>query len=1027
MTRSLRIVGSFVVVVAAYCLYSLAVVPFVEPEATLAEQEQVSPEEREQAIGNVATQRTDLRRWFKEGDWELTSPKILETPQGKLLLKEYRSNPLDAHEITLKPCTMIFLPEGQFDDEEERQRRAIVLRSPEGATMRFAEPIDLKRGQIGSKIVGGKLLGKVTIHSDQRSPGPEDDLLLITEQVTLVDDVITTPHPVEFFHGPNQGRGREMRLELTTAAEKAAQPALSAAKTFELARDVYMRMEASDADVFPGGDKAGPREPAGHTEPQASSGAASGPPKPPVEITCLGPFKFDMRRHIATFHDRVDVVRLNAVGPSDTLACDRLALHFETDPTAAPAAAAGGKSAMPKLRPKLIVADGNPVKLDSRSNGVEARGRRLEYDVQTRSGKLLDGEEAVLRQNDPATRQIREIHARELEFESDPDSPSGPPRKVDARGKGWLRGTPPSDPKQKLYVSWTSRMTFQPYQGSQVLSIRGKAHVESSDSGQMDADEIHVWLQKAASATSATARGGGPGEGGFVPEKIMARGHVEVKSPQMTAVVREMDVWFAQEEPPPVAAAAAAPAAAAPPPPKPAERAPPSQCWHVSGDLLKVQALQRAGQTDVTELTLDGDARCAERPSAARSRSPLPEKPEQLLVITGEQFHLLQPTPDNATVRITGRPAQAAARGMTLTGGSEKTTGSIHLHRASNRLWIPGEGTLSLPVEDDMQGRKLAQPQLLTVVWQGRMDFDGMNAHFQKTAPAQKDVVAATEGSTLKTPDLQVAFSEPIRFAGDGGGPRPQVRRIFCPQKVDLEHRDQPKGRWVSWERMDAQNLTYDYSSGDTEAAGPGSITRTWLDDGSSSAAPPAGPSKKPPVSPAKPRERLLYLKATFEKKLTGNQRRETVTLHRHVSAVYGPVPHWKSVIDARYRQRLGTEGFVLNCDQLHVDKVGTTRDNQAAMELLGDGNTLIVGADFNARCRNVHYSSSKDLLVLSGDGRAPATFYRHQSSGATPLEFSGNRILYEPKRQHLKVDNFESLDVLGLQSKKPSAEGATK
>jgi hypothetical protein len=507
---------------------------------------------------------------------------------------------------------------------------------------------------------------------------------------------------------------------------------------------------------------------------------------------------------------------------------------------------------------------------------------------------------------------------------------------------------------------------------------------------------------------------------------MMARGHVKPHAPQLEGIVRQMNIWFAKVETAPVVATPVADATAPvqPEPEKKAERGPPNQRWHVSGDLLNVQARFQAGQTEVTEVTLDGDARCAELPMPTLPGQPLPQKPPQLLVITGEQFHLMQPTPESATVEITGRPAQVVTQGMTLVGGNEKQTGTIHLHRATNHLWIPGEGSLTLPVDQDMEGRKLAKPQSLTVTWQGKMDFDGLTARFQK------DVVAKNDEAMLKTPDMQVVFNEPVRFDGSREGTRPQIERLICRQGVDLDHQQKQGSKWLSWDRMKAKDLTYEYSSGDMEAHGPGSITRTWVDDGSSSVALPAGPPKKgqaaKPAAPAKPRTRLLYLHATFDDKMTGNQRRETVVLHRRVEAVYGPVLRWQSTIDPNYRERLGQEGFVLNCDQLLVAREGVSRDNQSAMELDGSGNILIVGYDFTARARNVRYSSRKDLLVLSGDGRVPATFYRQQKNGSNPTQFSAGRIQYQPKSQDLKVDDFESLDVKDLQTNKP-ADGQVK
>jgi hypothetical protein len=389
------------------------------------------------------------------------------------------------------------------------------------------------------------------------------------------------------------------------------------------------------------------------------------------------------------------------------------------------------------------------------------------------------------------------------------------------------------------------------------------------------------------------------------------------------------------------------------------------------------------------------------------------------MVITGEQLHLTQPTPPEATVRITGRPARVVAQGMTLEGGNDKQPGSIHLRRATNQLWIPGPGLLRLPVAEDMQGRKLAQAQLLTVEWPGQMDFDGTTAHFRKTEKRQPDVVAFTDESTLKTPDLQVVFHEPVRFDGSRGGTRPQVERLFCRQGVELDHRENQMGKPTSWERMTARDLAYEYATGDLEADGPGTVTRTWLDDGDSSMAMPGGSAKNA--------ERLLYLNATFDDRLTGNQRRDTVTLHRRVKSVYGPVLKWDSWIDPNHPERFGTEGFVVDCDKLEVARNGTTQQGQPAMELNGEGNTWIYGSDFSARCRNVHYASSKDVLVLSGDGRAPASFYRNQQVGTNPLDFSAARILYYPKTQKLNVEKFESLDVQDLQSQKPAKSGNTR
>ena len=195
------------VVLAGYFLYALLAVPLIEPSAIGPSGDHVS-DERIKAAGNRHNdQLEELAFWFKPGDWELQTPKVLESPDGILLMNEYKTLP-DGR-VELKPCTMIFLSKSSDIPDEERRRRAMILRAPQGAILEFDTPFDLKQAKIG-KLVGGQLLGDVTIHSDQRLPGPEDDLFISTREVKLTETEITTPERVDFRMGPNYGQGRDL-------------------------------------------------------------------------------------------------------------------------------------------------------------------------------------------------------------------------------------------------------------------------------------------------------------------------------------------------------------------------------------------------------------------------------------------------------------------------------------------------------------------------------------------------------------------------------------------------------------------------------------------------------------------------------------------------------------------------------------------------------------------------------------------------------------------------------------------------
>jgi hypothetical protein len=108
------------------------------------------------------------------------------------------------------------------------------------------------------------------------------------------------------------GGGRE--LEIRFLADEHSQPKDNGLKiagfdSLEIRRDVRMRMQFNTASLLPGGDK----EPKPHPSVQVSDATkkAPAPPKPPVDITCNGPFTFDFVRYVASVDRDVVVRQLN--------------------------------------------------------------------------------------------------------------------------------------------------------------------------------------------------------------------------------------------------------------------------------------------------------------------------------------------------------------------------------------------------------------------------------------------------------------------------------------------------------------------------------------------------------------------------------------------------------------------------------------------------------------------------------------------------------------------------------------------
>ncbi len=1019
-----RIAVSFAIVIACYCLYAAAAVPFIEPEVEIPQVVEITDAPQ----NYVELQRVWLKSLFLAGDWELTSPKILETAQGVLLVKSYKNLPDGRME--LRPCTAIFLPELKNGDVNEQRRQAIVMRAPEGAVLQFDSGSDLRQGKIG-KLMGGKLSGPVTIRSDYKEPGPHDDLLIHTSEVELSQQTIWTAKPVDFQLGPNRGRGR--RLQITLASSTSAKPTdgFKGMKLLELLHDVEMRLEPGKSDVFPGSPK---------TAETRSNARKS---QPPVEIRCRGPFRFDFEKHVASFHDQVDVTRLHATGPSDQLTSDVLSLFFA--PKSGDVATAAETEGSPSLQPTRVEAKGRPVIVRAPSNDLQARGETLEHDIVTNGTTLRGTEDVLLRQGH------REIRARQIFARPDPSGQLG---EFTAQGPGEVRGATPDDPGQAFEARWSRSLNFRPHNGQHVLSVEGGADVKLNGQGSMTADEIHVWMNEVPGGDPKT------GKVQLQPDRMLAIGHVNIDAPQLAGSMNQLQAWFKQatiaprprplplapqpgrmppqpfpaqaplaggqqplpspqpaEELPapqsvaPIAQPIAAQRFAAQPPaaPQPAAPAlPPKQRFHIQGDQLRMVLRMGERQTELAEAIVEQHVRLSEIVTARPDEKPL--------LITGDQLHLTSPSAGNEVVRVSGRPAYVEARGLTL------TSSAIHLDREHNLMSTDEQGVMTLPVDKNMDGMPLASPQPLEITWQGPMTFDGLVAKFERQVLVHHGL------QDLHTEILEAIFAQRVNFregGGDGlapaagaraGNPSGQIDRLVCSNGVALDSRTVEEGRLTSIDRMRMKQLTVHQQSGDVAGVGPGSIT-SWRVGGADGMAGPAGfggAAHKPQV--AEPRDAgLAYLNVTFQREMHGNLRRREMRFEGKVQTMYGPVPNWDHALDPDEPAGWGPRGMHMSCDRLSITEMPQIERDKKNYEMEADGNTLVEGTGFTARAARLTYAQAKDLLVLEGNGRTSARLYRQKRPGQPSSQAEAMKILYWPSTNRAEFDGAQYIDLSEL------------
>ncbi len=1027
MPRVAHIAASFAIVLMAYWAYALVAVPWIEPAADPASNRSSS------SPATMPLQDNRMKEWaalFPPGAWELKNPEVLTIDQAQLLMPTMQNYEGKGNgRVQIRPCTIIFTPDS-IEDPAERIARSVVMEAPDGAIFQFDpsfDPSKLKTGQ----FQGGELPGRVTIRSRGKLPDGQDSLNVATRNVKMTAYDITTPEAVEFRLGPHFGRGRQMHMRLLPreGGGRGNQPGSNIAglEYVEIRRMERLHLDLGKVQ------KATPQGPALRPPPPgtivATAGAAGTAAKKsmgldpatfggmPLEITCRGPFCFNVVQQTATFQDQVEVIQIHSDGqPNDRLTCNLLSLVFRKK---------AGRTGAFDLEPQRIEASGTPAVLLSPSRKVQAVGERLQYDMQAKWIALGGGREVWLQ------REGDELHARSVRYEAAAEP--GRLGRVEAVGPGWLRRQPPDQPDQQLEARWGKQLLIRPDGQNQVISLTGGAELKFQAINRLSADAIHFWLLEKPQEPSQQSK--------LQPDRMLARGGVKLDSPQFSGAVDELQAWFKpraanagdaalgnlvsfQPSPagpslsPPLSPSLSPLPSVFPPPGRGSSTAAGSRGRPDENNVarqdgggsqrhleihgrrllaeillpadLKPGGMSGSSQAELSELTVEDNV------SFRETRTARPD--ERPLLITGKWLKVGRANRPDATARVLGQPAHFEGRGLSLTGSN------LNLDGKTNHLWIDGPGRMEVLVDRDMEGKPLATPRNLQIDWQLKMDFDGRKTVFQRS------VVASDPTHRLKTEVMEVQFQQPIRLTEARMQQQPQIEQIVCDKGVAMESYSvdpqQPR-QLTSLSRMEVADLAINMrpDNGALRAGGPGWLVNVSRDTGGL-------PGNNPKA--AKPQNnQLSCMHVRFLGYITGNVHRHEATFHDRVRAVYGPVDSWSASLDTDDPKAVGSNGVVLHCDELSVVDMTPPNGGERDVELAAVGNAVAEGGDdtFTARAARISYDQKKDLLVLEGDGRTDAELFRQQTPGGAVSKAAGQKILYWRKDNFAKIDGARSLE----------------
>jgi hypothetical protein len=522
-------------VLAVFWTYALAVAPWIDPPSRT---ELVS----DQPVGGGGSSR-DFSKLFPPGSWELKRPKVLETDQGTLLFDDYRTEPSGA--LRLTRCSLIsHLASGEGSDRRESDR-LLVMQASDGALLEFDKPLNLARGEFGD-FVRGRLLGDIRIFSPASDDEADDALLVVTRNVQIEPQRIWAPNTVEFQYGPHRVSGRDLSIQLSkpSPTDDSQDLAVGQIQSVELVHvDQVKLLLNSDAWSTVTGPAAANAPPADERK-SKPKGAPT-----PVDMHCTGPFRFDFRKFVGSLEERVDVIRHYPNGTSDQLSCELLEFHLRKTshqpgdeaiskgPTGLTNAssAAGSTEANPaarrtpkvrQLEPSRIVALGFPAMLRVPSMQAGARAGRFEYDFLNRRVILHDPHQTILH-ND-----LYEVRAPDIEYEL---NPSGGLGRLRASGPGQMVGRI-GESGRALEAHWRGEVTLLPQDDHHVLSVSAVTHVAVAQTGTLQADQVHLYLNELPPD--------GKGQPRIVLDRLLAIGRVHVDSPRLLAELEEARLWF---------------------------------------------------------------------------------------------------------------------------------------------------------------------------------------------------------------------------------------------------------------------------------------------------------------------------------------------------------------------------------------------------------------------------------------------------------------------------------------------------
>lgn len=1014
LARILRSLIALATIIVVYQGYVLLAVPLLEPPLAARPGTPATEESRDAARQSFRKYQKLLSNYFPAEHWsQQRPPKVLMNGPALLVLDSYQR--FDDGRVDIPQFAVLIFPT-PMEEGGPAPRDAIILEAPQGATLQFDENFRLERGQVG-QITHGNFPGPITIRSDMQEPGPEDDLLIETAELSMTTKLLYSNKPVRFRMGSNVGSGRELEIRLLEGPD--ARSNKMGVASIEILRDVRLRVDLKTDDLLPGQLSASVASPSSNVRNE---------PAPPVDITCTGPFHFDLVRYVASFDQNVKIRQLNPNGPGYALDANQLDIHFSPRAleSGAPAPAIDAnrrqQSELRRIEPSLIVAQGEPVVITSPAHSAEARAQKVQVHLGQRRVTMDGGRDTVL------VFGSNVLKAPAIDYWHPADDATTRIGRFRATGPGSLYYVlNEENPSEVFQAAWQTSVELGRSNGQPMLALDGRPQLGVANAGSLTADQLRLTFRELQSVAAADAK---EGKLQLIPDRLAAAGRVEIMSPTLTGRTEQLLAIFESPHNPLTNTTAAGGARDG----SPATRTPesgssqgiasqlnpsaqrkksPTSAYHIETDRMQLGVILQGRDATPSSLLCEGNV-------VFREIALVPS-PKQPLEFRGGQLTATGLDLDAGRIKIFGKPpltpgaeaytadvdpeslwVQLSGHGMTF------KTDAVEVDQRENRLWSEGPGKATILVTKDMDGRATEKPYAIEIRWQEGMEFDGRRAVFRG------DIRGQGPDSTLRCHQMIAKLAAPIDFNAPKGGEEQgasDIAEIEFQGQVIINHRSRDSDGPISHDRIQVVNFSINQQTGNISGRGPGVIRSTRFNNSSTGlgglggfGGQPAAGAANSPASASK----LVFVRTDFDGPIKGNIYTRMLEFNDRVRTVFGPVDSWEQEIDGTRPDALPPESLTIECEVLRANEdpmaaraargPGETGGNPfGPIQLHAERNVKIdarskTQARLRANAATATYDRGKEIILLKG---APATLWLQNRPGEAASPINANSVSY--------------------------------